>query len=58
MHTHDVLVQHKIKEICNQENQILTTNETRHPTLIFYPFGGRVACFFERVGYTSVKQVT
>lgn len=35
MHTHDVLVQHKIKEICNQENENLTTNETMHPTLIF-----------------------
>jgi hypothetical protein len=38
-----------IVEVCNQENQILVTNETRHP-IIFYPFEKGVSCFFERRG--------
>jgi hypothetical protein len=35
-------------EVCNQENQILVTNETRHQTYFFYPFEKGVNCFFER----------
>jgi hypothetical protein len=43
-------MQDKIEGLCNQENKISTLN-----SLMFYPFGRGVACFFESGGCTKFK---